>query len=58
MTSKREQALRNALASARMEGLPVSARTRQECSHFLDGKMDAMTFVQEILKYHKETSMR
>lgn len=58
MVSKREQALRNALASARMEGLPVSVRTQQECNRFLDGKMDAVTFVQEILKQQRETAVQ
>lgn len=54
MTVKRERAIRNAIASARMEGLPVSTRTQQECVRFLDGKLDAASFVQEILKQRNE----
>lgn len=54
MTAKRERAIRNAIASTRMEGLPVSSRTQQECVRFLDGKLDTASFVQEILKRRNE----
>lgn len=50
MTKKRENAIRNALASARMEGFPVPERTERECVRFLEGNLDAISFVQEVLK--------
>lgn len=50
MTKKRRNAIRNALASTRMEGLPVSERTEQECIRFLEGNQDVISFVHEILK--------
>jgi len=50
MTAKREQAMRNAFASSRMEGLPVSGQTEKECLRYLEGHIDAKTLVQEILK--------
>ena len=53
MTVKREQALRNAVASAQMEGLPVSAQTKKDCESYLNGKIDTETLVREALKrYH------
>ena len=50
MTIKREQALRKALASSRMEGLPVSKQTEQDCVRYLEGKVDTATLVREILQ--------
>ena len=49
MTTKREQAMRNAVASARMEGLPVSKQTERDCVRYLEGRIDTVTLVQEIL---------
>ena len=49
MTTKREQAMRNAVASARMEGLPVSKQTVRDCVRDLEGRFDTATLVQEIL---------
>ena len=40
MTTKREQAMRNAVASARMEGLPVSKQTERDCVRYLEGRID------------------
>lgn len=55
MTARREQALRNAMASARMEGLTVSKQTEQDCRRYLDGKIDTDTLVKEALKrYHEQ----
>ena len=48
MTTKREQAMRNAVASARMEGLPVSKQTERDCVRYLEGRIDTATLVQEI----------
>ena len=55
MTAKKNQAMRNAVASARMEGLSVSAQTKQDCERYLDGKIDTETLVREALKrYHSQ----
>lgn len=55
MTAKKDQALRNAMASARMEGLSVSAQTERDCECYLDGKIDTNTLVREALKrYHSQ----
>ena len=55
MTAKREYALRNAVASARMEGVLVSAQTEQDCKRYLEGKIDTDTLVREALKrYHAQ----
>lgn len=57
MTAKREQALRNAVASARMEGLTVSKQTEQDCRRYLEGKIDTDTLVREALKrYHNQSA--
>ena len=53
MTVKREQALRNAVASAQMEGLPVSAQTKKDCESYLNGKIDTETLVREALKRYR-----
>lgn len=53
MTIRREQALRNALASSRMEGLPVSKQTEQDCIRYLEGRVDTATLVREILEKQK-----
>ena len=55
VTAQRKQALRNAVASAQMEGLTITAQTRQDCERYLDGKIDTKTLVQEALKrYHSQ----
>lgn len=48
-----EQALNNALASARMEGLPVTEQTRRDCQRLLDGQIDARTLAAEIIARRK-----
>lgn len=53
MTEKREQALRNALASSRMEGLPVTKQTEADCIRYLEGRVDTATLVKEILQRQK-----
>ena len=53
MTAKREQALKNAVASARMEGLPVSVQTQRDCERYLEGKIDTETLVRETLKRYR-----
>lgn len=55
MTARRERALRNAMASARMEDLTVSKQTEQDCRRYLEGKIDTDTLVKETLKrYHEQ----
>ncbi len=53
MTTKREQAMKNAFASSRMEGLLITKQTERDCIRYLEGKVDATTLVQEILKKQK-----
>lgn len=50
MTAKRERALHNAVASARMEGLVVSKQAEGDCVRYLEGKIDTATLVQEVLR--------
>ena len=57
MTTKREQAMRNAVASARMEGLPVSKQTEQDCVRYLEGKLDTAALVQEVLNRQRGKQM-
>ena len=44
------RALENALASVQMEGLPVSAQTRDDCVRLLNGELTVSEIVEEILK--------
>ena len=53
MTAKREQAFRNAVASARMEGLRITPQTEQDCKCYLEGKMDTETPVQKALERYR-----
>ena len=55
MTAKREKAFRNAIASARMEGLPFSKKSEQDCLRYLDGHLDAATLVREVLRQPQDT---
>jgi len=57
MTAKRERALRNAIASARMEGLSVSKQTEQDCVRYLEGKLDTAALVQEVLNRQRGKQM-
>ena len=57
MTAKRERALRNAVASARMEGLFVSKQTEQDCVRYLEGKLDTAALVQEVLNRQRGKQM-
>lgn len=58
MTIKREHALHNALASSRMEGLPVSKQTEQDCLRYLEGRVDTATLVREVLQRQRQASAR
>ena len=53
MTAKRKDALKNAVASAQMEGLFVSAQTQKDCERYLEGKIDTDTLVKEALKRYR-----
>ena len=57
MTAKRERALRNAIASARMEGLSISKQTEQDCVRYLEGKLDTAALVQEALNRQRGKQM-
>jgi hypothetical protein len=46
----REQALKNAFASARMEGYIITSDTERNCKRLLDGKINADQLVAEIKK--------
>ena len=54
MTVKREQALRNAVASARMEGLTITKQTERDCIRYLEGKIDTEALVRETLNRYRE----
>ncbi|HJB41450.1 MAG TPA: antitoxin VbhA family protein [Candidatus Gemmiger avicola] len=45
----REQALKNALASSRMEGFPVTRQTEQDCRRLLNGTVTPQQMAAEIL---------
>ena len=56
MTAKREQAFRNAVASARIEGLSIPKKAEQECLRYLDGRIDAAALVREILRQPQDSA--
>ena len=49
MSKKEYQALRNALASTRMEGFEVTEQTEKDCVRLLRGEISAADLVKEIL---------
>lgn len=56
MTVKRERAFRNAVASARMEGLDFSKKAEQDCLRYLDGRISAAALVREVLRQPQDTA--
>jgi len=44
----REQALKNAFASARMEGYTVTQETERDCKRLLSGKISTSELVAEL----------
>ena len=46
----REQALKNAFASARMEGFNVTQETQRDCERLLSKKITTAELIAEILK--------
>lgn len=57
MTTKREQALRNAIASTQMEGLMVTKQTERDCIRYLEGTINTDTLVREALNRCREQKM-
>ena len=45
-----EQALKNAFASARMEGYNVTPDTERDCNRLLSGKIKTSDLVAELIK--------
>lgn len=56
MTPEREHALRNAVASARIEGLKVSKQTEQDCRRYLEGKINTEMLIRETLRRYYESN--
>ena len=50
MRASEHEALHCALASTRIEGLPVTEQTRKDCERLLDGKVSIEDLAQEILE--------
>ena len=46
----RELALENALASAKIEGLTVTEKTRQDCLRLMNGEITATDLVREVVE--------
>ena len=49
MSEREYEALRSALASARMEGLPVNEQTESDCARLVNGEVSVAELVKEIL---------
>lgn len=49
MSEKEYRALRDALASSRMEGYTITAQTEQDCARLLRGEISVAALVQEIV---------
>ena len=49
MSEKEYRALRNALASARMEGFEVTEQTERDCIRLLSGDISVVDLVKEIM---------
>lgn len=49
MSEREYEALRNALASVRMEGFSVSEQTEQDCIRLMNGEISVSDLVKEIL---------
>lgn len=49
MNEREYEALRSALASARMEGLPVTEETESDCERLLRGEVSVEELVKEIM---------
>ena len=49
MSEKEYRALRNALASTRMEGFEVTEQTERDCIRLLSGDISVVDLVKEIM---------
>ena len=49
MSNQEHEALRNALASARMEGLPITEEIEKDCARLMNGEVTVAALVKEIL---------
>ena len=49
MSEKEYAALRDALASARMEGCQVTEQTERDCTRLLNGEISVAALIQEIM---------
>ena len=49
MSEREYDSLQSALASARMEGLPVTHQTEQDCLRVLSGEISIAELIQEML---------
>lgn len=49
MSNQEHEALRNALASARMEGLPITEEIEKDCARLMNGEVTVAELVKEIL---------
>ena len=49
MSEREYRALQSGLASARMEGLTVTAQTERDCARLLSGQVSTEELVREIL---------
>ena len=49
MSEREYEALRSALASARMEGFRVTAQTERDCVRLMNGEVSVADLVKEIL---------
>ena len=50
MSQKEYSALRSALASSKMEGLPITCQTEQDCIRLLNKEISVADIVREILQ--------
>jgi len=54
MSEREYEALRSALASARMEGFRVTEQTEKDCIRLMNGEVSAADLVKEILRRPKK----
>ena len=54
MSEREYEALRSALASARMEGFRVTEQTEKDCIRLMNGEVSAADLVKEIMQRPKK----
>ena len=57
MGEREYSALQNALASVRMEGLPVTKQTEADCLRLLSGEISVDELVREITARHSKEAV-